>query len=193
MPSTDELYRTHSAPWDIGRPQASIRAVVEAGKVRGRVLDVGCGTAEHALLCAEAGHEAWGVDREEAAIARARAKAEARGLRAELRVHDALSLASLGTRFDTVVDSGLFHVLDDAARAPYARSIASALVEGGALFVLAISEREPPWHGPRPRRVSEAELREAFAGLTFVSIEAARFETAWGDAAHAWLACFERR
>src|ERR1039458_3550152 len=32
-------------PWDIGRPQPAFLALAEAGTIRGRVLDVGCGPA----------------------------------------------------------------------------------------------------------------------------------------------------
>ena len=39
-------------PWDIGRPQPAFLALAEAGALRGRVLDVGCGTGEHTLMAA---------------------------------------------------------------------------------------------------------------------------------------------
>ena len=45
-------------PWDIGRPQPAIEPL----SFSGRVLDVGCGTDEHALLAASRGLEATGVD-----------------------------------------------------------------------------------------------------------------------------------
>ena len=49
-------------PWDIGRPQPAFLALAEAGTIRGRVLDVGCGTGEHALMAASMGLEATGID-----------------------------------------------------------------------------------------------------------------------------------
>jgi SAM-dependent methyltransferase len=58
-------------PWDIGRPQPAFLALAEAGAVVGRVLDVGCGTGEHALMAAGLGLEATGVDLATAAIAAA--------------------------------------------------------------------------------------------------------------------------
>src|SRR5688572_11025867 len=76
-------------PWDIGRPQPDFVAI--AGAVRGSVLDVGCGTGEHALFFAGRGHEAWGIDMVPAAIALARAKAAERGLEATFVVGDALA------------------------------------------------------------------------------------------------------
>jgi SAM-dependent methyltransferase len=50
----DALY-AGTPPWDIGRPQPAFLALAEAGAVRGRVLDVGCGTGEHALMAAGSG------------------------------------------------------------------------------------------------------------------------------------------
>jgi hypothetical protein len=44
---------------------------------------------------------------------------------------NALELERLNQRFDTVLDCGLFHVLTDADRATYARSLASVIPSGG--------------------------------------------------------------
>ncbi|HEY4463481.1 MAG TPA: class I SAM-dependent methyltransferase, partial [Streptosporangiaceae bacterium] len=56
-----DLYAT-SPPWDIGRPQPAFLALAQAGAIRGRVLDAGCGTGEHALMCAGIGLDATGID-----------------------------------------------------------------------------------------------------------------------------------
>ncbi len=113
------------------------------GLVRGPVLDAGCGTGENALFFAARGFEVVGVDAVEAAVAAARAKAQARGLPAEFHVHDALALGDLGRRFRTVVDSGLFHTFDDEERRRYVTSLAAATAPGARLFVLCFSERQP--------------------------------------------------
>src|SRR5919109_3846614 len=90
---------TVTPPWDIGRPQPAFVALAQAGAIRGRVLDVGCGTGEHALMAAGLGLEATGVDAAPTAIAIARGKARDRGLTARFLVWDALRLASLGEQF----------------------------------------------------------------------------------------------
>ena len=58
----DAIYAVGTPAWDIGRPQPGFAHFAGAGDLVGRVLDVGCGTGEHALLAAELGYEAAGVD-----------------------------------------------------------------------------------------------------------------------------------
>jgi SAM-dependent methyltransferase len=187
----DALY-AGTPPWDIGRPQPAFLALAEAGQLRGRVLDVGCGTGEHALLAAGLGLEATGVDVAAAAIAAAEAKAARRGLAARFLVWNALALAALGERFETVLDSGLFHVLDDDDRAAYVASLAAATRPGGRCHLLCFSDRQPGIFGPR--RVSRDELRAAFAGAWRVeAIEPATIETVGGGSNQAWLATMTRR
>jgi hypothetical protein len=40
-------------PWDIGRPQKEFVDLVSRGEIHGSVLDIGCGTGEHALFFAK--------------------------------------------------------------------------------------------------------------------------------------------
>jgi SAM-dependent methyltransferase len=161
------------APWDIGRPQSVFRAL--ADKVVGTVLDAGCGTGEHALFFASRGHEVTGIDFVEEAIAAAKRKAAERGLAATFVVKDALKLQEWPTRFDNVIDSGLFHVFSDDDRARYVPGLKTVLKRGGHLFLLCFSDQMPGTEGPR--RVSQTELRDAFSdGWEIKSIEPARLE-----------------
>jgi cyclopropane fatty-acyl-phospholipid synthase-like methyltransferase len=187
----DALY-AGTPPWDIGRPQAAFVALAEAGAIRGRVLDVGCGTGEHALMAAELGLEATGVDVAAAAIAAAEAKAAERHLEVRFLVWNALDLAALGERFDTVLDCGLFHVLDDGDRPAYVASLAAATTAGGRCHLLCFSDRQPGFFGPR--RVTRDEIRASFADTWRVdAIEAATIETTGvRDSAQAWLATITR-
>ena len=82
-------------PWDIGRPQGAFRALADAGELRGRLLDSGCGTGEHALMAASIGLEATGIDDSPLAIEKAQTKARESGLDVRFVVGSVLELAAL--------------------------------------------------------------------------------------------------
>jgi SAM-dependent methyltransferase len=179
-------------PWDIGEPQPAFAMLAADGRLRGRVLDVGCGTGEHVLMAADAGCEAVGIDIAPSAIRLAQAKSNERGTPARFLVGDARHLASLGQEFDVVLDCGLFHVFDDEDRASFVASLASAVRPGGEYFMLCFSEHEPPGWGPR--RITQDEIRDAFAdGWRVASIEPADIKvTLRREPVRSWLASIAR-
>jgi len=161
------------APWDIGQPQPVF--VNAADLISGSILDAGCGTGDNALFFAQRGHQVTGIDFLREPIERAKKKAAERGITANFLVLDALHLDSLPEQFDSVIDSGLFHVFSDEDRRRYVSGLASVTKPGGQLFLLCFSDQEPGEQGPR--RVTEPELRASFAEDWEVeSIEPVRFE-----------------
>jgi SAM-dependent methyltransferase len=188
----DELYTGRRPAWDIGRPQPAFLALADAGVISGRVLDVGCGTGEHVLLCAARGLDASGVDLAPTALAAARAKADRRHLTARFLRHDALRLADLAESFDTVLDCGLFHVFDDADRATFVAGLRTVLEPGGRYVMLCFSDAQPGDTGPH--RVTRDEIVTAFRqGWRIDSVEAATIETLTDpDGIRAWLAALTR-
>jgi SAM-dependent methyltransferase len=190
----DASYRGAApAPWDIGRPQQAIVRLASAGAFSGTVLDAGCGTGENALHIASLGLAVLGVDVAETALAIAREKAAARGIKAEFAAADGLALERLGRRFQTVLDCGLFHTFDASEQPAYAASLASVTEPNGTVHVLCFSDHGPET-GPHP--VSEQELRAAFnpsAGWDIVALAPDRIETTFHDhGAPAWLARIKR-
>ena len=175
-PSWDAAYAAKAPPpWDIGRPQPAFVRLAGKGLLAGRLLDSGCGTGEQTLLAASHGAQAVGIDLSPLAVERARGKAAERGLNVRFDVADALHVGDLGLTFDTVIDSGVFHVFDDQDRIRYVASLASVLRDGGRCYLLCFSDRQPGTFGPR--RVRQDELRAAFSdGWTIADIEADAFE-----------------
>lgn len=162
-------------PWETGRPQEAFVRLEESGAITGDVLDAGCGTGENALFLASRGHAVWGVDFVPGAVERASAKAAERGLSARFVAADALELGKLGRTFDTVIDSGLFHVFDDGQQRRYVAGLHEVLRPGGVLHFLCFSDEEPGTEGPR--RVKRGEIRAAFnRGWTVENIAEDRFD-----------------
>ncbi len=179
-------------PWDIGRPQKEFIRLAEDEEISGRVLDVGCGTGENALYLAYLGFEVWGIDAAPSAIKKAKEKAKERGITVNFLVFDALKLQSLQTKFNTVIDCGLFHVFTDEERPIFVTSLSSAIYPDGKYFMLCFSEHEPGSCGPR--RVTQAEIRAAFSkGWKINYIREAEFETMFDAVGvKAWLSSITR-
>jgi SAM-dependent methyltransferase len=152
----DEAYRSRSAPWVIGEPQPAVVELERAGRIHSNVLDVGCGTGEHTILLTRLGYDVLGVDFAPHAVEQARVNAADKGVDARFEVADAMNLGEPG--YQTIVDSALFHIFDDADRTRYVSSLHAAIRPGGLVYVLALSDAGRGF-GPQ---VSETDIRDAF-------------------------------
>jgi SAM-dependent methyltransferase len=189
-------------PWDLPHPTPFVVELEATGGFRGDVLDAGCGTGENALYLASRGHRVVGVDAAPTAVDRARAKARERGLDARFECVDARDLSRFAGGFDTVLDSGLFHVFAPEDRARYAAALRDVIRPGGVLHVYCLSDRNALRPGPSAlgtSAVTEAALRGAFGeGFALASLRGVSAEIAAGSAApgprerHFWLARFDR-
>ena len=188
----DARYVAGETPWDIGRPQPAFRELADRGQLVGRVLDVGCGTGEHALMAAALGLEVTGVDAAGTALAIAMRKANERGLRARFLTWDALELADLGESFDTILDCGLFHGFDDEERPRFVTALRASMAPGGTYYLLCFSDLEPGDWGPR--RVRQDEIRTSFSdGWRVEDIAPTHLDiTIEPGTVHAWLATIVR-
>ena len=187
----DDLYSS-PPPWDIGHPQSAFLALAKAGALHGRLLDVGCGTGEHALMAASLGLKATGVDLASVALGKAEDKARKRGLTARFLRHDARKLYELGETFDTILDCGLFHIFGDVDRAEFVEALKSVVPSGGRYFMLGFSDQHPGDWGPH--RLRREEITSAFArGWEIDSLEPATIEvTTESDGIRAWLLAVTR-
>jgi 2-polyprenyl-3-methyl-5-hydroxy-6-metoxy-1,4-benzoquinol methylase len=178
--------------WDIGRPQDAFVVLARNGAIQGKVLEVGCGTGELSLMAASMGLEVLGVDASPVAIAKAEAKAKERALNAHFKVWNVLMLQALEEKFDTVLDCGLFHALEDQDLTTFVSSLASVLRPGGRYLMLCFSDLQPGVFGPR--RVTQDEIKSSFAtGWRVDAIEPSRFFTSMTpNGALSWLASIEK-
>lgn len=128
-------------------------AVVLAGRVRPgqRVLDVGCGTGNAALIAARAGAEVTAVDPSPRLLDVARAQARREGLTIEVLPGEAASLSVPDRRFDAVLSNfAVIFAPDPKAAveemvrvvAPDGRIVFSAWLPGGAIGQLNAAATE---------------------------------------------------
>jgi SAM-dependent methyltransferase len=191
----DSIYR-ETPPWNIGAVQPALLALFDEYPPTAPVLDVGCGSGDLAIALAQRGLHAVGVDVVEAAIAQARAKAEAEPPEVarllEFQVGDALRPTLLQRRFGAVVDSGFFHLFEQDQRDAFARELADTLLPGGRLYLLEFAtEFDMP---NTPRKVTEDELWARFNaenGWRILSVRPAQFESRIAPVP-AVAACIER-
>jgi len=166
----DALYRGESPapgvpgmttpPWDTKAPKENVIAWQDAGLVHGDVLDIGCGLGDNAIYLAQHGHRVTGLDISPTALITAERRSVEAHVDVRFAVADATRLDGYDESFDTIVDSGCYHCLDDAGRADYAAAVHRAARPGATLLLSAFSDvnaegRE--W--PRPM-VSEEQLRQ---------------------------------
>jgi ubiquinone/menaquinone biosynthesis C-methylase UbiE len=190
-------YEGGPPPWDIGRSQRDLVSAFDELQLSGSALDLGCGTGEHVLELARRGVDAWGVDSTLAAIEAAREKAARRGVSATFVHGDALDLAALGRRFDTVLDCGLFHVIAEEDRRRYLAELSHVLDAGGRFLMLGFATNRT---NRGPRGYSPEELRAYLAGFREVFIRPAAYEVRPGTlpiddrrgGMPAWVSLFER-
>ena len=170
LPDWDSAYREQGRfegppPWNIGEPQPELATLIAAGKFRSDVLDAGCGYAELALALATDGYTVVGIDLTPTAVAAATKAAAERGLsnasfaQADITEFSGYPAGSDG-RFNTVVDSTLFHSLPVEGRDGYLRSVHRAAAPGASYYVLVFANGAFPaeWE-TRPNQVGEDELR----------------------------------
>jgi SAM-dependent methyltransferase len=172
-------------PWSLGEPQPEIAALIDQGKIKGHVLDAGCGEAALALHLAALGHNVVGLDASPTAIELAKAEAAKRGLtNASFEVADISSFTGYDGRFDTIVDSTLFHSMPVELRDRYQRSIVRAAAPGASYFVLVFDRSGIP-DGP-VNAVTEDELRDVVSQYWVIDeIRAARIHANFPDGAPA--------
>ncbi len=168
----DSVYREQGEfegppPWNIGEPQPELAALIAAGKFRSDVLDAGCGFAELSLALAAQGYTVVGIDLTPTAVAAAAKAAAERGLttasfvQADITDFGGYPAGSAG-RFNTVVDSTLFHSLPVECRDGYLDSIHRAAAPGAGYFVLVFAKGAfPAEMETKPNEVDEGELRAA--------------------------------
>jgi SAM-dependent methyltransferase len=139
-PAVEGAPRPTGVPWDIRQAQPRVMELEALGGITGEVLDIGCGLGDNAIFLASRGYSVTGLDGSPAAIELARGRAAQAGVSLTFGVADATDLTGYEGRFDTVVDSALYHCLDDAGRQAYAASLYLATRPGARWHLYCFSD-----------------------------------------------------
>lgn len=164
----DDAYRGEGEfegepPWNIGEPQPELALLIAEGKVRSDVLDAGCGHAELSLALAADGYTVVGIELTPTAVAAATRAAAERGLSSATFVQDDITtFTGYDGRFNTIIDSTLFHSLPVESRDGYQRAVYRAAAPGAAYYILVFATGAFPAElEMKPNEVTEDELRTA--------------------------------
>ncbi len=179
----DALYRGESPgegippmttpPWDTKAPKETVVGWQAAGLVHGDVLDIGCGLGDNAVYLAAHGFKVTGLDISPTALITAERRARDAGVTVTFAVADATKLEGYCDAFDTVIDSGMFHCLDEDGKRSYAAAVHRATRDGATLLMSCFCDANPP-DPERPRPVvSQQTLRDVLGGADWdvVSLE----------------------
>ncbi len=147
-------------PWDIGEPQPAVIAVADAGQLRGAVLDAGSGTGDNAIFLAERGIAVTGVDGAETAVTTARRRAEERGVHIDFACTDVTTMEGVPGPFDAVLDSALYHCLDQQQRPAYAAALHRVTAPGAELHVFCFADIGEGFRMDESMTTSPDDLRE---------------------------------
>ena len=153
------LYALRLTPWDRDGPVPELVDAVDR-LAPGRALDLGCGTGAQSVFLAQRGWDVTAVDVVPRALAAARKRAQAAGVRIDVRHGDVARLQDLGcSDVALAFDRGCFHGLPDDARDGYARGVAAATAPGAVLILMAF---QPPTPAGLPRGATREELERCF-------------------------------
>ncbi len=129
------FYRYFHAPWDIGPRDELVRLVEDHSIQPGRAIDLGCGTGANAIFLAQHGFDVTGVDFAQAAIAKARQRANAAGVQIHFVVDDLTNLQQVSGTFDFLLDYGVLDDLSLRQREAYLQNLLP-LTRPGSCYLL---------------------------------------------------------
>lgn len=184
----DLQYRFSKPPWDSGITPPEVSALIESSNIKGRALDLGCGTGTNSIYLAQHGLIVVGVDFSSKAITTARDKARRAGVTVEFHSADVTRLDFLSEPFDFVLDIGCFHAVDETGRARYADHLTRLTRAGGMFMLYAFSSRAPDQRGHfiqiRNVGVTPDQVQQTFA--PHFALERVEHGAGLGERGSAW-------
>lgn len=191
----DKRYADGELPWDSGEVDVHLgRVLARHGIEPGKALEIGCGTGTNTIWLAQQGFTMTGQDIAQNAIARAKAKVAAAGVKCRLFVGDVLVDEVPGTPYRFVYDRGVFHVFDAAEeRSRFAARVAELLNPHGMWHSLIGSTDGPPRDSGPPRRGAAEITRAVEPHFEILELSSTTFDRGSHSHARAWVLVARRR
>lgn len=158
------LYRHFHVPWDMGARDELVSLVESQTIQPGRAIDLGCGTGANAIFLAKHGFEVTGVDFAQAAIEKARQRANEAGVQVRFIVDDLTDLRQVSGAFDFLLDYGVLDDLSLRQREAYVQNMLPLTRPGSCYLLWGFEypirwwERLVPFYG-LPFQPGEIEAR----------------------------------
>ena len=155
------------ARWADRPTPSEVIEAVDSGwlPANGRVIDLGCGTADISAWFAGRGYEVTAVDIAQAALDRAAARHGALSASIELVAADLCGQSLPGRTFDILVDRGCLHQIPLNLTADYVRNISSIAAPGAKLLLFMKAYRDGrKFGGAQETELAANWTRRTFAG-----------------------------
>jgi SAM-dependent methyltransferase len=155
------FYRFGFTPWEQNEPVRPLADLITGTLPAGRALDIGCGTGRDAIFCARHGWQVTGIDDVPLALKRARAAAEAAGVRARFVEADVTRADPdrIGSGYDLLIDMGCLHNLTAQQRPAAGEVLTAAAAPGATLLMMTFATGGPR---PGPAGMDSSDVKAMF-------------------------------
>ncbi|GHV57158.1 hypothetical protein FACS1894182_05310 [Bacteroidia bacterium] len=160
----NKTYTGKKLPWDVDEPEIWLAELHTQGKIKGKILDSGCGPGRNALYLASLGYDVVGSDISKSAIECGKGKARLTPAPQNLKfiVADMRNFKKYRNTFKTVVDIGCYHsIYSTNDRKKYIQNLYH-LCQNDAVIYLRAHNLLKYSNGKRVERVTEEQIRADF-------------------------------
>jgi SAM-dependent methyltransferase len=148
----EKEYERTDTPFDVDVPDEWIADLEKRGKIRGNVLDSGCGPGRTSIFLAVLGYDVTGVDISGKAIERAASKNISKNAGVRFIQTDICEWSGYDGYFDTVIDIGCFHsLLTDDERGNYVSTLHRVCKPAAVVYLRALSAQNLQGKNPSNR------------------------------------------
>ncbi len=193
--SWDKRYIEGELPWDSGKPDAHLAAVIAAHGIKpGKALEIGCGTGTNSIWLAQHGFAVTGMDISQTAIAKAREKASVAGVNCRLLVGDFMVDRVPGVPFDFAYDRGCLHVFRGHEELSRFASRVNDVLASEGMWQSLIGSTDGPARDTGPPRHSAAEIVAAVEPhFEILELRSTTFDKESHRNVRAWVLVARRR